>query len=138
MMPFRSLPALLAAVVMAAPSFASAPPAPVRQYWVSLKIFDGERLIGQPNLTTYAEEAATFVSRDKARSLEVIAFPKRDGSVHVNASLLRWTPKGLIGNDQAAILASDGEPAMLTLDDFATTGRMSAGYRIEVKVQPVR
>ncbi len=136
-MHFKALSLFLAAAVIAGPVVATpAPTASARIYRVSLRIFNHGRLIGAPSLTTYAEEAATFLSRDKAQMIEVIAFPKRDGSVHVNASLSRWTPKGLTGSDQAALMTADGKPTLITLDDFEATGRASQNFQVEVTVRP--
>ncbi len=99
--------------------FAPAAAAEGPAYAVSLKLTDGERLVGQPRLTVRAGERAVIVIRDAEGhgvSMSLIARPRAGSdSVDVSSTMDIVLSTGERIEAKPALLVTPGQPAAVAL-----------------------
>jgi hypothetical protein len=128
--------ALMSAAVIGAAPLPAKSKAP--HYFVSMKVFDGEKLLMTPRLSVEGSAPATMLKSDPRLFVKLVARPIAPGQFEINSSVVRWTAKGLWSDGSNLDVRADGMLGQMVLSQFGDTSEGARPIRIEVMVKTAK
>jgi hypothetical protein len=128
--------ALMSAAVIGAAPLPAKSNAP--HYLVSMKVFDGEKLLMTPQLSVEGSAPATMLKSDPRLFVKLVARPIAPGKFEINSSVVRWTEKGLWSDGSNLDVTADGVSGLMVLSQPGDKTVASRPMRIEVTVKTAK
>jgi hypothetical protein len=107
-------------------------------YLVSMKVFDGDKLLMTPQLSVEGSAPATMLKSDPRLFVKLVARPVATGRFEINSSVVRWTEKGLWSDGSNLDVKADGVPGLMVLSQPGDKAGTSRPMRIEVVVKTAK
>ena len=133
---FKSCATILAAVTLIALPAKATAPEQIR-YRVALKMFDGPTLPKASDRITTIGKPAQFVAGDKHEYFQLVATPTAHDRVHIDSSLIQWTPTGLMKDGEILDAIVDAKPSIIILGRYDATSKSLQPMRVEVSITRV-
>jgi hypothetical protein len=119
-----------------------AAPAPSRpkaaSYALSVKVYDGDKLLMTPRLLVDGKASATILKSDPKLFVKLVARPVALGQFEINSSVVRWTAKGLWSDGSNLDVKADGVPGLMVLSQPGEKADAARSMRIEVTVKTAK
>jgi hypothetical protein len=132
----KSIAVILTSAAMATmPLSATLPETP--RYKVTMKLFDGTKLMASPSRIVKNGEHAQFVNGNKHQYFQLVATSTSPDMFHLNSNLVQWTPTGLMNDGEVLDAPVGGKPSIIILGKHDAKSGKLLPMRMEISISRV-